>query len=570
MKKHTFPITVTCILLASAVLLTGCMFAVAESKGTPKPYTTEIAEQIVAENSSDNSVIDPEPPVPQSEMQKKFGVYLHGQKNNTVQIFSEEQYDELKAVRDRGERIPLTYDEVLYLISDSINLYFKYDTVVLTQAIVDRIAPLQYYGIYSTNALSLDTYHGDYSEQAELSDAYKQYNDTVRDIWMIVFYRLYVHDAGLEYIDRITDAEGNEHSFFVPASGSSIFPNILLLSLDGSTVSGDENREKLQRELGKYLPPSSEKSSLADTPSQPLTAPLVFIKLDDILPSDFSISIISPELLQKQTVFPTAELIARQPEKELSLTASMTVDGGLRPLLWLDRTTGRFAMIRDASISFAVAGKFTEEGDYLTLYPENMDASDVGTYTYVFYKQGVACDAYVYRRNASTPYEGYDFPDGMAFCRDYKDYLLKRTLTKRSGVTYSTQDDSLTLFATSLLRNVELDFGNGEMGHVTVDMMAIPEFIAEQKHFPELILGVGEYHDGKLRATFETRGELLKVSVFTPNGTGFTETETTLDALSDLPDGEYYLALDVRTYDDEPCDGTYLFTDVFRLIVKPV
>lgn len=563
MKKHTFPTIVICILLASVLLLTGCIYAVMDDKGTPKPYTTEIAEQIVAENSTDNSIIDPEPPVPQSEMQKKFGVYLH-ETDSGVRIFSEEQYDELKAVRDRGERIPLTYDEVLYLISDSINLYFKYDEITLTNAIKDSVCLGRAHETADTDDLRIVSYHGDYSEYSstleEMQQAYQRYDEIKREIGQLLFYRFSMHDAGFVLLTHYTDRDGNSH----PLQYRSGFldPVFYALSTDGSTVSGDENKNRLQRELGKLI----DCALSGDTALQEsLNAPLLLLPTLEWFET---VRFVSSASTQATTVFPTAELNARAPETTLYLTASLQTEDGLRHTLHLNRETSQFLITYHPYNSHGIIGTFTETASALTLYPENLDGEE--TYFYRFYRNGIACSSYIYNPTDSRPHADLTFPDGMAFCRDYKDYLTKKALAGNSNAWYSVSGDQFNMHQ-SILTHAELTFEDGQHTVVEIDTVSIEEYIKQnQQNILETTLYPDEDKNG-VQVRFEDGGILTGITVFTQHGTEWIGTNTTLEGLSDLPEGEYYVAFRSKvTRDSAPCTATCQYTDVLKLFVKRV
>ena len=148
MKRNVkFFMTVTALLLLSAVILTGCMYVIAADNGATKPYDPEQRQETSdggvtqpGEKNPGNSIVE-DAPTGQLPLQNKFNEYLH-EDGNTVTIFSPEQYAQLKAVRDSGERTPLTYEEILFLVNDSINMYFKYDEIYLCNANVDGVLPL--------------------------------------------------------------------------------------------------------------------------------------------------------------------------------------------------------------------------------------------------------------------------------------------------------------------------------------------------------------------------------------------------------------------------------------------
>ena len=69
------------------------------------------------------------------KLQQKFSVYQTEAERDgkrTLTLFTREQTERLLAVRENGERTPLSYDEILFLINDSIRLYERCDEIVLT------------------------------------------------------------------------------------------------------------------------------------------------------------------------------------------------------------------------------------------------------------------------------------------------------------------------------------------------------------------------------------------------------------------------------------------------------
>ena len=84
-------------------------------------------------------------PISQQKYDQKFGIYTHISYENGKSIatlFTEEQAWELKYRRENGEPMRLTNEEILYLISDTINLFKEYDEV--------RISNCNYVKSYDT------------------------------------------------------------------------------------------------------------------------------------------------------------------------------------------------------------------------------------------------------------------------------------------------------------------------------------------------------------------------------------------------------------------------------------
>jgi len=72
--------------------------------------------------------------ITQHQHQTKFGVYTHTSKLNNeriVTLYSTDQINEINRQIEYGKWFYLTDSEVLYLISDTINLFQKYDKVCI-------------------------------------------------------------------------------------------------------------------------------------------------------------------------------------------------------------------------------------------------------------------------------------------------------------------------------------------------------------------------------------------------------------------------------------------------------
>lgn len=564
MKKYTFPTTVICILLASVLLLAGCMHAVVDDMGTSKEYTAEIVSQ-----TQSDVIGELERPTSQSKMQQKFNVFLHETEDGGVRIFSEGQHHALTQVRENGERKPLTHEEVLYLISDTINLYFQYDKITLTNPRFLQPGDIPQYGSVTPDTVdaTYKTYHGIFLEflsaEDKLTKAYAKYNEMVETIRSIIYYRLYTHDAGIELLTHYIDENGNRHPLQFRSGMPD--PHFIALSLDGSSVGGEENTTKLETELGKYL---ANHLTSDDATSEPLNAPLLLIPLYTMSEMDGTMQIVSTDFAQTQ-VFPTQELAARAPEKELTLTASLLTEDGKRQTLYLNRQSGTFVIVSNPSYSIDLTGTFTEHNRMLVLYPE--DLSGDGTYIYRFYGTGNGLlETYVYNPRTSAPHKDFDFPDGMAFCRDYRSYLNNQAMKKGSGVEYITDAEQYRF--SSMTRSVFVKCDDEDADTCSRVYQTVPPYseMIGTNMISEIKLHIGKGYDGKLTASLPLGAEIEAVTVYT-FGAEPTETKTTLAALSDLPDGEYYVAVDL-VIAEKYCGvfTTRWVTDFFKLLVKHV
>lgn len=414
MKRNAaFFTTVLFLLLASSLVLTGCMYAIVSDKGATKAY--DISSQ--SELSVNHPIIE-DAPVAQNEMQKKFGVYLHEEDENTVTLFSEEQYAELKATRENGKRTPLTYDEILFLVNDSISLYFKYDEIRLTNGNRDNITPLL--SSQSGNARIISTVYKDLSASAAYSEAEQAYEKMLTDIYEIIYYRIYMHDAGFEAVLHVYHSDkdliyGLRYNTS-PISSAVPVGSYQMLAIDGATFSGIDNEEKLVGEYKTLLEWKRmyEADAIIDYAHYPYlnSAVLCTSILNTVRqPMEYKFYIAGPKDDPAQQIYPTAELTAMKPRQEGIYISGNANDADWGPSFSLN-DEGRFSMTLSSYQSFALIGKYDEHDGVLKLYPENVEYG-MGHYSYVFhYEDG----AWVYSRENSVPPEGaYDIADGLTF-----------------------------------------------------------------------------------------------------------------------------------------------------------
>ena len=84
------------------------------------------------EAPGDVTVTDPSKPVSQEQLAAKFAEYTHASEENgkkVVTLYSAEQIAAINARRASGEQMPMSNDEVLYLINDTVKLFEGYDIV---------------------------------------------------------------------------------------------------------------------------------------------------------------------------------------------------------------------------------------------------------------------------------------------------------------------------------------------------------------------------------------------------------------------------------------------------------
>lgn len=94
--------------------------------------TTEPPAPDQTEEPDDIIVSDTSKPVSQEQLAAKFAGYTHVSEENgkkVVTLYTQDQIAEINARRAAGEQMPMSNDEVLYLINDTIKLFESYDIV---------------------------------------------------------------------------------------------------------------------------------------------------------------------------------------------------------------------------------------------------------------------------------------------------------------------------------------------------------------------------------------------------------------------------------------------------------
>ncbi len=172
MKKNTkFVLIIATILIFSSVLaLTVAMLVISNTKSKDKPYKESIPDK----NEATTHL--------QLIIKKKFDAYTRVlQEDNTLVLFVGSSYHQLHSLKFNNKLDPLTYDEIVYLINDTIDLYFRYNYI-------------QYDELESYNPIRLKTYHGDFTEYS-YSDAMVQYQIMKNDIYHLILYRIMAFDS---------------------------------------------------------------------------------------------------------------------------------------------------------------------------------------------------------------------------------------------------------------------------------------------------------------------------------------------------------------------------------------
>lgn len=130
MKEHfRFFSIVLILLLASSIVLVGCMYGIGAENGDPKVYN--MGSQI----SAGSSVIVDNTPTEQTELQKKFcAMYNISEDGKAITVISREYLSKFWHSNYEKEDVhALSTEEVYFIIQDSIRIYMEYDRVILEE-----------------------------------------------------------------------------------------------------------------------------------------------------------------------------------------------------------------------------------------------------------------------------------------------------------------------------------------------------------------------------------------------------------------------------------------------------
>jgi hypothetical protein len=395
------------------------MYAIAADNGEMKPYDLNGQNG----DSSGGNILE-DAPIAQMPLHGQFSEYLH-KDGNAVTVFSEEQYSELKAVRENNKRDPLTYEEILFLVSDSINMYFAYDEIRLTNANCDHITPLL--SNQSSNDRVINPEYKGASAYETYSEAQIAYEKMLKDIYEIIYYRIYMHDAGFEMVHHTYHSGqdnifGNRYNGNLGMISSAVqMGRYQMLAIDGETFSGIDNEEKLCGEYKTLLEWKRmyEADAIIDYEHYPYlnSAVLCTSILNTIRrPMEYKFYIVGPKDDPARQIYPTAELEKMMPDKEFYYQTKGGY-GTFKLVFSINYASGSFAISANEIQSFAIIGKFSESDGVLKLYPSNVGDEDA--YSYVFYEQD---GAWVYSAKDSKPIElaGFDWYNDLVFERKYE------------------------------------------------------------------------------------------------------------------------------------------------------
>ena len=381
MKNSKIIIIAAALVLAAALALCGCMYLI----GEPPEETKEITQG----EMTLPPVIE-ETPTAQSEMQKKFGVYGREEIGDNGEcifhLFTWEQVEESLQMRKDGVRQPLTFDEISFIINDTVRLYFEYDTIVMPdfsdhttgveinlyhssiiQGTWNSIEELHEYLFNRLNDYdscecdqtveytTVTTYHGDFSEYNDFDSAFSAYNDMVTQIEKIISERLRILDTGTLFY-----CSGRSHSSYTD--------HMYGILLDGGS-NGDYARYTAALEDRLGFENSQSNVTSVDTPY------LVGNRVNNVYEDSCSSYIYFVTDGVENKLFPTAELDALRPRGPVSLSWSKTLQTIGNPRVkwnidfdrWNQTVEVTYSRIGQSAIHEKYSGTYEVKGNMLFL-----------------------------------------------------------------------------------------------------------------------------------------------------------------------------------------------------------
>ena len=381
MKNTKIIIIAASLVLAAALALCGCMYLI----GEPPEETKEMTQGEVTLPP----VIE-ETPTAQSEMQKKFGAYGREEIGDNGEcifhLFTWEQVEESLQMRKDGVRQPLTFDEISFIINDTVRLYFEYDKIVMPdfsnhttgveinlyhssiiQGTWNSIEELHEYLFNRLNDYdscecdqtveytTVTTYHGDFSEYNDFDSAFSAYNDMVTQIEKIISERLRILDTGTLFY-----CSGRSHSSYTD--------HMYGILLDGGS-NGDYARYTAALEDRLGFENSQSNVTSVDNPY------LVGHRVNNVYEESCSSYIYFVTDGVENKLFPTAELDALRPRGPVSLSWSKTLQTIGNPRVkwnidfdrWKQTVEVTYSKIGQSAIHEKYSGTYEVKGNMLFL-----------------------------------------------------------------------------------------------------------------------------------------------------------------------------------------------------------
>ena len=381
MKNSKIIIIAVTLVLAAALALFGCMYFIGESPEETKEYNSD--EMTLP------SVIE-ETPTAQSEMQKKFGAYGKeevGQNGEKIfHLFTWEQVEESLQMRKDGIRRSLTFDEISFIINDTVRLYFEYDKIVMpdfsdhttgveinlyhssiTQGTWNSLEEMHEHLLNQLNSyescesehkvgyMTIRPYHGDFSEYRDFESAFTAYNEMLTQIEKMISERLRILDTGtLFYCRAGGSANYNRHMYGILLDGGSNGDYAQYTSALEDRLGIKDSKSNVTSVDTPYLIGDRGHKALQDSCSS-----YIYFVTDGV----------------KNKIFPTAELDALRPRGPVSLSWSKVLQTTGNPRVkwnidfdrWNQTVEVTYSKIGQSAIHEKYSGTYEVKGDMLFL-----------------------------------------------------------------------------------------------------------------------------------------------------------------------------------------------------------
>ena len=378
------------LLLASSIVLTGCMYAIAAENGDAKVY--DMGSQISADG---NIIVDDDTPTSQTELQKKFSaMYDISEDGETITVISKEYLSEFWYSNYEKEVIhSLTTEEVYFIIQDSIRIYMEHDKVILT-------------GFVSVSSNKQVAERFPYLDGAELSSRSEKSSldreKIENDIHTIIMYRLRALSSPKAFFtgaDAISFVGGDasayngmypESVFYIPGYSANTDRDYILSIMGGNSNFTDLEKFTDLFEVSVEGGINIRFSSVVNGSTTEVypTEDIYRVPVLDGLETSKDNNVVNKPDLDKNN----------DPEEEKNNLYYFKLD-----------TSNEKSSLMASNGKTEAEGTYANEGDAYIL-------SFDGDYQYVlYYNEDVG---YEYAKGESNPIPGYEFEDEQSFILD--------------------------------------------------------------------------------------------------------------------------------------------------------
>lgn len=444
MKNRMICLIACLLIVLSAVLLAVYMAIAAKPPEKAEPYSEDSFESNAAFLAE------------QAVLRTKFDVYSHEEGDGTVRLFTSKQVESFLKPQEGEKQAYLTYDEVLFLINDSVRLYREYDEIILTGERDLFTHRTDFADIHRGEGMDLhiDARYG--KGEQTYAEQNARYDEMIEDIYQIIVYRLTMLDHGLRELN-ISDSDGepqyrlsNMRMYLAFANAEKISKSVLVLALDDTQ---ETREEALLADSAAYF---------NGTHTQGIGTPLLVSPIDK---GDAPvISLVRTDGTVAE-LFPTASLAVNKPTAELTVTGmqNKTLDGA-------DARTVCMAL----SMGTKESGTHGCKADYTVTLPDQ-------TVSY-------CADCRVFRDETCCYYPDYEtrvalqtvLPSGKETVRDFAQYT-------------HAEGNSVRLFTHEQVRAPDVVWTGGDRDFVTYEELRglVADTVRLYETYDEIVLTDG-------------------------------------------------------------------------------